>query len=79
MPAMTIRNISVEAHRALKKRAAARGVSAESEVRAMLEAAVPKEQKIGLGTKMAEFAKKYGGYDLKIERDKTPAEFPTFE
>jgi plasmid stability protein len=76
---MTVRNISVEAHSALKKRAAARGVSAEAEVRAMLEASVIMEEKVGLGTKMAEIAKKYGGYDLKIERDKSPARFATFE
>jgi plasmid stability protein len=80
MPAMTVRNISIEAHTALKKRALARGVSAESEVRAMLEAAIPKtKETVGLGTKLAEIARQYGGYVLKIERDKTPARFATFE
>jgi len=76
---MTVRNISVEAHSALKKRAAARGVSAEAEVRAMLEAAVPKEKKVGLGTEMAAIAKKYGGFRLDIQRDKPPARFATFK
>jgi plasmid stability protein len=78
MPAMTIRNISVEAHRALKKRAAARGVSAEAEVRAMLEAAVPAEPRKGLGTLLQEFGKKYGPLP-EVQRSKETTDPAIFE
>ena len=40
MPAVTIRNLSAETHRALKLRAARHGRSAEAEVRAILDEAV---------------------------------------
>jgi plasmid stability protein len=79
MPAMTIRNISYEAHKALKQRAKLHGTSAEAEVRAMVEELVPVKPTKGLGTELREIAKEYGGWDLKIERDKTPARFATFE
>ena len=78
MAAITVRNISEEAHKALKQRAKLRGTSAEAEVRAMVEGIVPVKQTKGLGTEMAAIAKKYGGYKLEIQRDKTPARFPTF-
>ncbi len=49
MPAITVRNISPEAHQALKQRAKLRGASAEAEVRALIEeAAFPKGE--GFGT-----------------------------
>jgi plasmid stability protein len=79
MPAMTIRNISAEAHRALKKRAALRGTSAEAEVRSMLEEIVPRKERAGLGTEMAAIAKKYGGSKLEIPRSKRPPRFATFK
>ena len=43
MAAVTIRNLSEEAHRALKVRAAQHNRSAEAEMRAILEAAVRPE------------------------------------
>ena len=79
MPAITVRNISKEAHTALKRRAKLRGTSAEAEVRAMVEGIVESGERVGLGTEMAAIAKKYGGSKLDIERDKTPARFATFE
>jgi plasmid stability protein len=79
MPAMMIRNISEDAHKALKRRAKMRGTSAEAEVRAMVEELVPAKPTKGLGTELREIAKEYGGWDLKIERDKTPARFATFK
>lgn len=78
MPAMTIRNISDEAHKALKQRAKLNGTSAEAEVRALVEGIVPAKPTMGLGTEMAAIAKEYGGFKLEIERDKTPARFTTF-
>lgn len=68
MPAMTIRNISEETHRALKALAAAHGRSAEAEVRAILEQAVFPAVRIRLGSLLQEIGVAAGGVDLDIER-----------
>lgn len=60
MPAVTIRNLSHEAHRALKVRAAQHNRSTEAEMRAILEAAVRPEVRLRLGTTLAEMSKKIG-------------------
>ena len=82
MHAMTIRNLPDETHRALKQRAKLHGKSTEAEVRAILEEAVrpvqPKKE-VGLGTALHEFAMQFGGIDLDITRDKTPARAADFE
>ena len=54
MAAVTIRNLSEEAHRALKVRAAQHNRSTEAEMRAILEAAVRPEGRLLLGTAMSE-------------------------
>jgi antitoxin FitA len=54
MPAITIRNLSVETHRALKARAARHGRSTEAEVRDILEMAARPEQRTRLGSLLAE-------------------------
>lgn len=51
MPAITIRNLSDETHRALKLRAAQHGRSAEAEMRAILEAAVRPQIASGLAAR----------------------------
>jgi len=79
MAAITVRNISEEAHKALKQRAKLRGTSAEAEVRALVEGLIPAKQMKGLGTELREIAKEYGGWDLNIKRDKTPARYATFK
>jgi plasmid stability protein len=79
MPAVTIRNIPVETHRALKARAAKAGRSAEAEVRAILEEAVRPADRIKVGSWLHERAMEFGGFDLEIKRDQTPARFATFE
>jgi len=79
MAAVTIRNLPEETHRALKARAARHGKSTEAEIRAILEAAVQPEKRVGLGTWLHERAMEFGGVELEIERDKTPARFATFE
>ncbi len=79
MPAITVRNISVETHRALKARAKARGTSAEAEVRAILDAAVRPEGGSGFGTKLHNIFRR-SGYSLpEIKRDKSPSEPAIFE
>ena len=72
MHAMTIRNLPDETHQALKQRAKLHGKSTEAEVRAILE-------EVGLGAALHEFAMQFGGIDLDITRDKTPARAADFE
>lgn len=77
--AVTIRNIPVETHRAIKAQAKAKGRSAEAEMRSILDEAVRPHDRVGLGTAIHEIAMKYGGFELDIQRDQTPAEPAIFE
>lgn len=72
MPAITVRNLSVETHRALKARAAAHGRSTEAEVRAILDAAAGRATP-GLGSLLAAIGEELGGADLEFSRDRAPA------
>jgi antitoxin FitA len=72
--AIVVRNLSPETHRALQARAAEHGRSTEAEVRAILDEAVRPTARLKLGTVLAGLAKPFGGLDLQISRDKTPAE-----
>ena len=79
MAAVTIRNLSEEAHRALKVRAAQHNRSAEAEMRAILEAAVRPEGRLRLGTALSEMSRKIGLTNADVEtldhiRDTSPAE-----
>jgi len=79
MAAVTIRNLSEEAHRALKVRAARHNRSTEAEMRAILEAAVRPEGRLLLGTALSEIGQKYGITNADVEaleqvRDTRPAE-----
>ena len=84
MAAVTIRNLSDEAHRALKVRAAQHNRSTEAEMRAILEAAVRPEGRLRLGTALSEIGQKYGVTKADVEaleqvRDTRPAEPMRFE
>ena len=79
MPAVTIRNLSEEAHRALKVRAAQHGRSTEAEIRDILESTVRPAQRVRLGSLLAEIGREAGGVELEIERDKTSSEPISFE
>jgi len=79
MASLTVRNIPEETHRALRVRAAMRGVSTEAEIRSILENAVRPDGRIKLGSLLAEIGREVGGVDLEIERDRTPAEPVSFE
>lgn len=88
MAAVTIRNLSEETHRALKVRAAQHNRSTESEIRAILEAAVRPEGRLLLGTALSDASRKMGLTNADIEaleqtleqvRDRRPAEPMTFE
>jgi plasmid stability protein len=79
MSSITVRNIPEETHRALRVRAAIAGRSTEAEVRAILESAVRPNDRVKLGSLLAEIGQQAGGADLVIERDKTPTEPLSFE
>jgi plasmid stability protein len=84
MPAVTIRNLSEETHRALKVRAAHHHRSAEAEMRAILEAAVRPAGRLRLGTALADRSRKIGLTNADVEalgqaRDTRPAGPPRFE
>lgn len=71
MASVTVRNLPEETHRALRARAAAHGRSTEAEIRAILESAVRPEERVKLGSLLAEIGREVGSVDLEIERDKT--------
>ncbi len=88
MAAVTIRNLSDEAHRALKVRAAQNDRSTEAEMRAILEAAALPEGRLRLGTALSEASRKMGLTNADIEaleqtleqvRDRRPAVPMKFE
>jgi plasmid stability protein len=74
MPAIVIRNLSQETHRALQARAARHGRSTEAEVRAILDEAVRPPSRVKLGSALAALGRQFGGLDIDIVRDKAPAE-----
>lgn len=84
MPAVTIRNLSDETHRALRVRAAHHGRSTEAEIRDILEAAVRPHERVKLGSLLTAIGRDAELSDSDVEalqknRDKTPAEPMTFE
>ena len=79
MTAVTVRNLPEETHRALKLRAAQHGRSTEAEIREILENAVRPKARLKIGSELAAFGKRFGGLDLDISRDQTPAEPALFE
>lgn len=79
MAAITVRNLPEEVHRALRVRAAMHGRSTEAEIRDILETAVRPGGRIKLGSLLAEIGRKAGGFDLQVERDKSPDEPMSFE
>lgn len=84
MPAVTIRNISDETHRALHVRAAHHGRSTEAEIRDILEAAVRPSERLKLGSLLAAIGRDAQLSNADVEalqknRDDAPAEPMTFE
>lgn len=84
MPAVTIRNLSDEAHRALKVRAAHHGRSAEAEMRDILEAAVRPARRLRIGSALSALSREAGLTNADFEaleqaRDRTPAKPMSFE
>jgi plasmid stability protein len=84
MPAVTIRNLSDETHRALRVRAAHHGRSTEAEIRDIIEAAVRPSERVKLGSLLAAIGRDAELSNSDVEalqqnRDKVPAEPMTFE
>ena len=84
MPAVTIRNLSEETHRALKVRAAHHGRSTEAEIREILEREVRPTGRVKLGSLLAAIGREAGVADKDVDalqhvRDKTQAEPMRFE
>jgi len=67
MPAVTIRSLSEETHRALKLRAAQHNRSAEAEMRAILEDALRPANRLRLGTALADMSRKIGLSNADVE------------
>lgn len=84
MPAVTIRNLSEEAHRALKVRAAHHGRSTEAEMRDILEATVRPANRIRMGAALSALSRDAGLTNADFEaldqsRERTPATPMSFE
>ncbi len=78
MPAVTIRNLSEETHRALKLRAIHHGRSTEAEMRDILDSAVRPVERIRLGSALSALSRNAGLANADFEAleqayDKTPA------
>ncbi|HQT85663.1 MAG: plasmid stabilization protein [Acidiphilium sp. 37-64-53] len=84
MPALTIRNLPAETHRALRVRAAEHGRSTEAEIRDILENAVNPAGRIRLGSLLAAIGRDADLTNEDVDsiqqhRDQTPATPMTFE
>jgi plasmid stability protein len=79
MANVSVRNLPEETHRALRIRAAENGRSTEAEIRAILEAALRPTTRLKIGSALQAFGQRFGGLELDITRDATPAVPPSFE
>lgn len=83
MANVTIRNLPDEVHRAVKMRAAARGRSAEAELRAIITEAVLPEDRVKLGSLLAEVGREIEvtdeEYAALTARDDEPAAPPDLD
>ena len=70
MPAITIRDLSDETHRALRVRAAEHGRTTEAEVRAILDQVVRPAERVKIGSALVDTFRPLGGVDLEIERNR---------
>jgi plasmid stability protein len=79
MPAVTVRNLPKEVHRALKLRAARNARSTEAEIRVILQEAVSPRKRVRIGSELAAFGRRYGGIELDLHRDQTATKPAVFE
>lgn len=86
MPAVTVRNLSVETHRALKVRAARNGRSTEAEIRHILERAAKPDGRLKLGSLLASIGREAKmteqeriAFETAVARDKDAADPVSFD
>ncbi len=79
MPAVTVRKLPEETHRALKLRAAQHGRSTEAEIRDILEQAVRPGTRVKIGSELAALGNRFGGVEVDVTRDQTPTDPALFE
>lgn len=84
MPAVTIRNLSEETHRALKVRAAQHGRSTEAEIRDILESTVRPAHRVRIGSALSALSRQAGLSNADVEaleqaHNRTPATPMSFE
>jgi antitoxin FitA len=79
MASITVRNIPVEVHRALRLRAAANGRSTEAEVRDILAKTAMPEKRLKIGTELRRFWVEHDFPELDLRRDPAPIEPARFE
>lgn len=84
MPSVTVRNVPDEVHRAIRVRAAQHGRSIEAEIRNILESAVKPQDRVKLGSLLAEIGREVNLTEeefaiFESARGKTPARTVSFE
>lgn len=90
MNAITIRNLSDRASRALEARAVRNGTTAEAEIEQILEEvllsaeqvdkdALTPRKPLKLGAALQQLGQEFGGLDLEIKRDPQPVRPASFE
>ena len=79
MGSLNVRNLSEQTHQALRIRAARHGRSMEAEIRAILDATVNPKDRPGLGAMLTAIGRDFGGVELEVARDATPADPAHFE
>jgi plasmid stability protein len=72
MTTLTIRNLPVETHRAIKARARRHGRSTEAEVREILKQAAQPAGTLRLGDELAAIGAAFGGVALELRRSRKP-------
>lgn len=84
MPSLTVRHVPEEVHRAIRARAARNGRSMQAEMLDILESAVKPQDRVKLGSMLAEIGREARLTDEEFAifenvRDKAPARSPSFE
>lgn len=84
MPALTVRNLPEDVHRALKALAVKNGNSTEAQVREILAAAVNPQGRLRVGEALWKLGREIGLTDdeaaeLETSRDRTPAAPMSFD
>jgi len=73
MTTITIKDLPEATYRALEIKAARNGRSIEAEIHHIIENAMRSPNGVRIGSELAAIGRDFGGVDLDIERDKTPA------